>query len=44
MMAMQSVRKLVGGVIGVVAGATRHAVWYVRYQLDGRTRDPPRRD
>jgi hypothetical protein len=42
-MAMESARKLVGGVIGVVTGAAKHAVWYVRYQVEGVTRDgnPP---
>jgi hypothetical protein len=44
MMAMQSARKLVGGVLGLVAGATRHAVWYLRYQLDGRTQEPSQAD
>lgn len=39
MMAMDAARKLVGGAIGLIAGAARHAVWYVRYQLDGQTRD-----
>jgi hypothetical protein len=24
-----------------VAGAARHAVWYLRYQLDGETREDP---
>jgi hypothetical protein len=38
-MAMGSALKLAGGVVGLVAGAARHAVWYVRYQLDGLTRD-----
>ena len=39
MMAMGSARKLLGGAVGLVAGAARHAVWYLRYQLDGQTRD-----
>ena len=28
-----------GGVLGVVTGAAKHAVWYVRYQVEGVTRD-----
>jgi hypothetical protein len=42
-MAMEGARKLVGGVLGVVTGAAKHAVWYVRYQVEGVTRDgaPP---
>ena len=47
MMAMGAARKLVGGAIGLMAGAARHAVWYLRYQLDGETHDddegPPKR-
>jgi hypothetical protein len=44
-MAMGVARKLAGGVLGLVAAGARHAVWYVRYQLDGATRDqPPGRD
>ena len=39
MMAMDAARKLVGGAIDLIAGAARHAVWYLRYQLDGQTRD-----
>ena len=39
MMAMNAARKLVGGAVGLIAGAARHAVWYLRYQLDGQTRD-----
>jgi hypothetical protein len=39
MMAMRSACSVVGGVLGLVAEATRHALWYVRYQLDGRPRD-----
>jgi len=38
-MAMESARKLVGGVLGLVTAGARHAVWYVRYQVDGLTRD-----
>jgi hypothetical protein len=41
MMAMDAARKLVGGVIGLVAGAAKHAAWYLRYQLDGEARDDP---
>jgi hypothetical protein len=26
-------------VLGVVTGAAKHAVWYVRYQVEGVTRD-----
>jgi hypothetical protein len=40
-MAMESARKLVGGAIGLVTGAARHAVWYVLYQVEGVTRDQP---
>jgi len=40
-MAMDAARKLVGGVLGVMTGAAKHAVWYVRYQVEGRTRDHP---
>jgi hypothetical protein len=42
MMAMDAARKLVGGAIGFITGAARHAVWYLRYQLDGQTRDEER--
>jgi hypothetical protein len=38
-MAMGSARKLVGGAVGLVAGAARHALWYLRYQAEGVTRD-----
>jgi hypothetical protein len=38
-MAMESARKLVGGLIGAAASAARHAVWYVRYQVEGVTHD-----
>jgi hypothetical protein len=38
-MAMDGARKLVGGVVSVVTGAAKHAVWYVRYQVEGVTRD-----
>jgi hypothetical protein len=38
-MAMGSALKLAGGVLALLTGATRHAAWYLRYQLDGRTRD-----
>ena len=38
-MAMDVARKLVGGVLGAVTGAAKHAVWYVRYQVEGVTRD-----
>ena len=27
--------------IGLVAGAARHALWYLRYQVDGETRVDP---
>ena len=40
-MAMEAALKLVGGMVGLVAGAARHAVWYVRYQVEGVTRDHP---
>ena len=40
-MAMGSARKLAGGIVGLVAGAARHAVWYLRYQVEGVTRDDP---
>ena len=39
MMAMGAARKLLGGAVGLVAGAAKHAIWYLRYQLDGETRD-----
>jgi hypothetical protein len=38
-MAMESARKVVGDVLGAVSGAARHAVWYLRYQVEGVTRD-----
>ena len=38
-MAMETAWKLVGGVVGLVTGAAKHAVWYVRYQVEGVTRD-----
>ena len=40
-MAMGAARKLVGGAIGLVAGAASHVVWYLRYQVEGITRDQP---
>ena len=40
-MAMDSAWKLLGGVVGVVAGAAKHAVWYLRYQVEGVARDAP---
>jgi hypothetical protein len=40
-MAMGAARKLVGGAIGLMAAGVRHAAWYLRYQLDGETRDDP---
>jgi hypothetical protein len=45
-MAMESARKLMGGVLAVVVDGARHAVWYLRYQVDGSTRDeePPEED
>jgi hypothetical protein len=36
---VQSARKVLGGVVGLVTSAASHAVWYVRYQLEGQTRD-----
>ena len=33
--------KLVGGVVGAVTGAAKHAVWYLRYQVEGVARDDP---
>jgi hypothetical protein len=40
-------KKLVGGTLGALAVArqvARHAVWYVRYHVDGTTREAgPRR-
>ena len=44
-------KKLFGGAVGVLAVATqvvRHAGWYLRYRVDGTSRDeaptaPPRR-
>ena len=38
-MAMEAARKVVGGILGVAAGAARHAVWYLRYQVEGITHD-----
>ena len=38
-MAMESAWKLVGGVVEAVAGAAKHAVWYVRYQVEGVTHE-----
>jgi hypothetical protein len=35
-------KKLLGGAVGVLTVArdvARHAVWYVRYQVDGTARD-----
>ena len=29
--------------MGVLAGAARHAVWYLRYQVEGITHDQPER-
>jgi hypothetical protein len=43
MMAMQSARKVLGGVAGLVTSAACHALWYVRYQLEGATRDQDER-
>ena len=40
-MAMGAARKLVGGTVGLMAGAARHAVWYLRYQTEGATREHP---
>ena len=42
-MAMDTARKLVGGLVGAVAGAAKHAVWYLRYQVEGVTHDDPKR-
>jgi hypothetical protein len=39
MMAMWSARKVLGGAVGVVTSVACHALWYVRYQLEGQTRD-----
>jgi hypothetical protein len=39
---VEGARKLVGGVLGVVTGAAKHAVWYLRYQVEGQTRDGER--
>jgi hypothetical protein len=36
---VEAARKVVGEVLGVVTGAARHAVWYLRYQTEGLTRD-----
>ena len=41
-MAMETAWKLVGGIVGAVTGIARHAVWYVRYQVEGVTRDNTR--
>ena len=40
-MAMEAARKVVGGVLGAVTGAAKHAVWYLRYQVEGVTRSHP---
>ncbi len=40
-MAMEVARKVVGGVLVAVTGAARHAVWYLRYQVDRVPRDDP---
>jgi len=40
-MAMDTAWKLVGGIVGVVTGAAKHAVWYLRYQVEGVARDRP---
>jgi hypothetical protein len=40
-MAMDSARKLLGGAIGLATGAAKHAVWYLRYQVEGITREDP---
>jgi hypothetical protein len=40
-------KKLLGGAVGVAAVArdvARHAVWYVRYQVDGTTHDDDTED
>jgi hypothetical protein len=39
MMAMLSARKVLGGTVGLVTSVACHALWYVRYQLEGQTRD-----
>jgi hypothetical protein len=39
MMPMPSARKVIGGAVGLVASAACHALWYVRYQVEGHTRD-----
>jgi hypothetical protein len=39
-------KKLLGGAVGVIAVAgqvVRHAAWYVRYRVDGTSRDEPPR-
>jgi hypothetical protein len=43
---VEAARKVVGGVLGAVTGAAKHAVWYLRYQTEGLTRDdsPPAED
>jgi hypothetical protein len=43
---VEAARKVVGGVLGAVTGAAKHAVWYLRYQVEGVTRDdaPPAED
>ena len=43
---MRTMGKLLGGAVGVLAVArdvVRHAAWYVRYHVDGTTREesPP---
>ena len=38
-MAMGAARKLVGGAIGRRGRGREHAVWYLRYQVEGVTRD-----
>ncbi len=40
---VESAWKLVGGVVGAVAGAAKHAVWYLHYQVEGVPRDESER-
>lgn len=46
MIAASSTKKLVGGALATLAVAravASHAAWYVRYQVDGTTRESERR-
>ncbi len=47
MIATGAAKKLVGGALAtltVARAVAAHAAWYVRYQVDGTTRETQRRD